>query len=372
MVSNTPHNDGPDDEPFDINDIPSVDAVRIAQQKAAIAAATRTPTGAALSTLFNRNSGKIILDDGNLTLSRSANGLYRSTDPHIIAHFFRKPKVVLSPFANDSTVIHEWRHHHQDTLIHIGQRRGLRDAALLSTWIEADARAAEVLHLIEKMEAAKILRATDPDHADHELSDLRYAAYEYSFGPDKKLFLTIGQFAHSDEAALSRDTKMQLMRTAFDNYMSESRRITNFYRAEQLRRVNKTKPVPIMVGYALGIAGVMNLVGAQSWMDLQAAMNLSMAASFFYLRAKFANIHLHDSPRPVNAALLERLGTMPHGPGNYLTDIKGKKLDHKLYQSLPVALEQAITAKQAEMKYAAIPLGVTAHKIKDYIAAKLS
>lgn len=323
-----------------------------------IATAQLTTTGATLSALFNSRSGKFVSDDGTRVREMGATAFYQPP-ARLFGIHLAAPTIVAGPRISDLTIIHELRHHQQDLKAGLNKRRGLRDRCLIGSWAEADARAVEMLHALEKIE-----NETQGAARPHVVETLINGTIPYNFSPLPHISMRLhNHYCIDKNPTLTRAEKMQTMREVFDNYLSRTNNITDPYRGSQLARTRKTRPLPLTIPAILLPFAAFGLARTGNILDFTVVSLTLQSALALVLRQSHAATKCDDSrSREESAEKLKPLGAMPHGEGNYLTDTRGLPLTDDFYHRLPQKLEEAVRDKKAELHKVAHPVAALKNK----------
>ncbi len=311
----------------------------------AVESALGLPTANLLHEKFNKANGVLVNDEtGELVAEYSAAAYYM---PNL-----RKPLIVMGPAAIfDSYYAHELRHFQQNKELDLYHFYPLHDDARALLWCEADARAVQALHLIEKRDSLMTMSPVT-DYQRHMigmlLSELRDTMGTKNENDIPAKFKEI-IFADTPETA--RAVKMKFMREVFDAYIADGHSIENFYRKAQLAKMTPSKHLFFRheVGYALTAVAMGCAYNAGTIVDLSAAI-YGLAAGVVMLTTTQPDREKRDMH-----AVLEKFGTMPDGNGNYLTETKGRPLDSDFYTALPEELDEAIKERETEIRLAPIP-----------------
>ena len=282
------------------------------------------------------------------------------------------PTIRFYQTESDCTLIHELRHHHQEQLLEKHKDRGsISRYPVIDMHVEADARALEVLHLLEKLE---------------QLPQKNYPAslllMEHRKDIDRLDPLCPGlkmcfNAAASCKKPLSHSEKLQFLRATFDSFIAKGGQSTmhfkdHFYRNNQAEYVAALRPSFVKSAAALSMtaAGMVywNFVSGlpYAFPIANSIMSLAFASlSGNYIKDTFN--HCAGVSAEETGTILTKLGALPNGEGNYMTETKGPALDSPFYRNMPTALARIINDKKSELIRSLIPFATTAGKINRFI-----
>lgn len=281
----------------------------------------------------------------------------------------RDPEIRLSDRADDSSLIHELRHHHQAKVMDKAfDRMGLHYYPRKVTLIEADAHTAEALLILEKKDALIRLREcgmSNPDaHRSMTILEKNIEAHVDKLGKatNPGIFSSVFNQAALYEP-LAQPEKLQFLRTVFDSYIQANQCETAPYRQQQIGILSEDKSaawLPSMFGASMPV--VTALAGSMPSMTMTAVFLTACGAlqikNIQDSRALCAQTDKHDT-----AALLATLGALPGEQGNYMTETQGPALDSDFYHNIPEAMSRLIDDKEEEIKRSLNPVRHAAHKI---------
>ena len=269
-----------------------------------------------------------------------------------------RPIIRLLLHAKDDIVIHELRHHQQKTKL-LGKKfdpYSLHEQCRVQNLIEADARAVQALHFMEKIEhSRKNGNAFDRD----VFRGIKYLQDCLGCPGIEAVFYEIYDTNKTD--SFSREEKFRVMRFAFDAFVNLPPEKKPSYAKIQHDSVSKTYFVPMSFMIAMGLAPFMVLALPGDFLVGGSLALANLAQTAFMTRRKIKNTFNKCASPPASetAEIIKKLGESPDGSGNYMMQTKGPALDSDFYHALPADLEKLIAEKHVQLKQTLVPFSGT-------------